>query len=110
MTKEIEESSRKNRVVEHLQELGQEAEYLALWLDCDREGENICYEVIGSIRESFPKDDNIYRAHFSAITEPEIRRAYEDLQRPNKFLAMAVDARQELDLKVEGKRAIVGRG
>ena len=34
--KNIEDSTKKLRIVEHLQELGQEAEYLALWLDCDR--------------------------------------------------------------------------
>ncbi|CAD7932982.1 unnamed protein product [Amoebophrya sp. A120] len=99
-SKEIEDGSRKMRVPEHLQDLAKDCEYLALWLDCDREGENICYEVISIIREHFPTDQNIYRAHFSAITEQEIRRSYDDLRRPNKFLAMSVDARQELDLKV----------
>eukprot|EP00392_Amoebophrya_sp_AT5.2_P018702 g19308.t1 len=107
VTKELEDTSRKMRVPEHmkepdehLQELAKECEYLALWLDCDREGENICYEVISLCREHFPTDGSIYRAHFSAITEQEIWRSYEDLRRPNKFLAMSVDARQELDLKV----------
>ena len=27
----------KNRIVEHFQELAAEADYLALWLDCDKE-------------------------------------------------------------------------
>lgn len=96
--KTIEENTAKNRVVEHLQELASDSEYLALWLDCDKEGENICFEVMslcGNIAR-----DNVYRAHFSALTEPELRYAFNNLGRPDKLLAQAVDARQELDLKI----------
>merc|ERR1719382_2361917 len=96
----IEDTTSKLKVVEHLQELSKEAEYLVLWLDCDREGENIGFEVIGICREDFPNDDNIYRAQFSALTEPEMKRALNTLVRPNKYMSMAVDARQELDLKI----------
>ncbi|CAK0893421.1 unnamed protein product [Prorocentrum cordatum] len=96
----IEDTTAKLKVVEHLQELSKEAEYLVLWLDCDREGENIGFEVIGICREDFPSDENIYRAQFSALTEPEMKRALNTLVRPNKYMSMAVDARQELDLKI----------
>lgn len=96
----VEETTAKLKVVEHLQELAQEAEYLVLWLDCDREGENIGFEVIGICREEFPTDENIYRAQFSALTETEMKRAINTLVRPNKYMSMAVDARQELDLKI----------
>lgn len=96
--KTIEDGTAKNRIVEHFQELAAEADYLALWLDCDKEGENICFEVI-SLCENIPRD-NIYRAQFSALTEPELRGAYNNLGRPDKLAAQAVDARQELDLKI----------
>ncbi|CAK0803917.1 unnamed protein product, partial [Prorocentrum cordatum] len=96
--KTIESHVAKNRVVEHIQELAGESEYMALWLDCDREGENICFEV-SSICGTISAD-NVYRAHFSALTEPEIKQAFRSLGRPDKHLAMAVDARQELDLKI----------
>ena len=91
--KTIEENTAKNRIVEHFQELAQEADYLALWLDCDREGENICFEVI-SLCETIQKE-NIYRAQFSALTEPELKGAFNNLGRPDKLQAQSVDARQD---------------
>ena len=42
----------------------------------------------------------IYRAYFSAITAPDIFKAMRTLKDPNVNQAHAVDARQELDLKV----------
>eukprot|EP00931_Biecheleriopsis_adriatica_P029828 TRINITY_DN17646_c0_g1_i1.p1 TRINITY_DN17646_c0_g1~~TRINITY_DN17646_c0_g1_i1.p1 ORF type:complete len:1244 (+),score=266.91 TRINITY_DN17646_c0_g1_i1:58-3789(+) len=96
--KTVEAHVAKNRIVEHIQELSAEAEYLALWLDCDREGENICYEVLSLCGQI--ETDNVYRAHFSALTQPEIKNAFNHLGRPDKALALAVDARQELDLKI----------
>ena len=81
------------------QELAQEAEYLALWLDCDREGENIGFEVI-SLCQEWIQYDNVYRAKFSALTATELVQAYNNLDRPDKYAAMSVDARQELDLKI----------
>jgi len=97
--KVVEDTTKKLRIVEHLQELAQEAEYLALWLDCDREGENIGFEVISLCNEWIPYD-NVYRAKFSALTAPELVNAYNNLDRPDKYAAMSVDARQEMDLKI----------
>jgi hypothetical protein len=43
---------------------------------------------------------HVFRAKFSAITDSEVKRAMDNLGIPNKNEAMAVDARQELDLRI----------
>eukprot|EP01059_Diplonema_ambulator_P018062 TRINITY_DN3022_c0_g3_i2.p1 TRINITY_DN3022_c0_g3~~TRINITY_DN3022_c0_g3_i2.p1 ORF type:complete len:637 (+),score=157.18 TRINITY_DN3022_c0_g3_i2:91-2001(+) len=98
--KKVEETSAKCKVVEHLQQEADGCDHLVLWLDCDREGENIGYEVISITRESFPDDGCIYRARFSAITKESLDLAFASLHRPDVNLSLAVDARQELDLKI----------
>ncbi|XP_064936988.1 DNA topoisomerase 3-beta-like isoform X2 [Musa acuminata AAA Group] len=95
------ESNPKAHIRRHLYHEAQGCTYLVLWLDCDREGENICYEVIEctGIHETGP-GRIIYRARFSSVTEKDIFNAMENLVGPNKDEALAVDARQEIDLKV----------
>lgn len=86
--------------------LAQEARgcsYLILWLDCDKEGENICFEVMNAVSKSISNvysEQVTYRAKFSAITEKDIKYAMQNLIRPNENEAKCVDARQELDLRV----------
>ncbi|KAJ8984467.1 hypothetical protein NQ317_012533 [Molorchus minor] len=79
-------------------------DYLVLWLDCDKEGENICFEVMGSVAQSMNgnvfSDTVTYRARFSAITDKDIKAAFNNLSHPNENEAKSVDARQELDLRI----------
>jgi DNA topoisomerase-3 len=82
---------------------GRGVDYLVLWLDCDREGENICFEVIECVHSRMNRvrgRQQIFRARFSAVAESDIARAMRTLATPNENESLAVDARQELDLKV----------
>ncbi|KAK3262256.1 hypothetical protein CYMTET_28876, partial [Cymbomonas tetramitiformis] len=99
------ESNPKAHVCEHLQREARGVDYLVLWLDCDREGENICFEVMeNTVAQMRPApgrgEQQVYRAKFSAISKPEIVAAMSSLVVPNRNEALAVDARQELDLKM----------
>ncbi|XP_020586433.1 DNA topoisomerase 3-alpha [Phalaenopsis equestris] len=82
-----------------LEEEARRCQWLVLWLDCDREGENIAFEVV-DVCTSVNSHLNIWRARFSALIDREIHAAVQNLVRPNKLFADAVDARQEIDLRI----------
>eukprot|EP01064_Diplonema_japonicum_P013567 TRINITY_DN2110_c0_g1_i1.p1 TRINITY_DN2110_c0_g1~~TRINITY_DN2110_c0_g1_i1.p1 ORF type:complete len:859 (+),score=191.97 TRINITY_DN2110_c0_g1_i1:37-2613(+) len=94
------EASENARVVNHLRQESKGCTDIVLWLDCDREGENICFEVLNIVRSNIPNWSNTWRAKFSAITKPDLVRAMNNLIKPDENQSNAVDARQELDLKV----------
>ena len=72
---------------------------LIIWTDCDREGENIGFEIIEVCKAVKPNID-VYRAIFSEITNQAVQRAINNLVRPNALVSDAVDARMEIDLRV----------
>lgn len=72
---------------------------LIIWTDCDREGENIGFEVI-EVCTAVKNNLKVYRAKFSEITPTSVKRALQNLEQPNKNISDAVDVRQELDLRI----------
>jgi len=98
------EANANARVCKHLSKESKGCDFIVLWLDCDREGENICFEVLSSsqhkLSTKYAHMQQIFRAKFSAITPTDIARAMSNLGSPNKNEALAVDARQEIDLKL----------
>ena len=70
----------KGGIVKHLEREAKDMEFLVLWLDCDREGENICFEVIQCVEKYMKKclkrgQQTIFRAKFSAVTPKDIEKA-----------------------------------
>lgn len=104
----IVKKAQKGSVVKHLQTEARGCDFVVLWLDCDREGENIAFEVLDCIMHLMKSGgdsgvanyDRVYRAYFSAINPSDISKAYGLLGKPDKCQSLSVDARQELDLKV----------
>ena len=87
-----------------LQREGKNCDYLVLWLDCDKEGENICFEVMEALapvmQVSMYNPQTVYRARFSALTATDIKRAMKSLVLPNKLESLSVEARMEIDLRI----------
>ncbi|XP_061455143.1 DNA topoisomerase 3-alpha [Rhineura floridana] len=77
----------------------QQCQALVVWTDCDREGENIGFEIIHVCKAVKP-NLQVFRARFSEITPGAIRAACENLTQPNQNVSDAVDIRQELDLRI----------
>eukprot|EP00929_Paragymnodinium_shiwhaense_P029928 TRINITY_DN17058_c0_g2_i2.p1 TRINITY_DN17058_c0_g2~~TRINITY_DN17058_c0_g2_i2.p1 ORF type:complete len:1067 (+),score=237.48 TRINITY_DN17058_c0_g2_i2:142-3342(+) len=96
------------RIPEHLQKEAQGCHALVLWLDCDREGENICFEVIGECLPNMAQGmewpgayaNCIYRAQFSSLASVDLQQAMQTLGHPDIRQAHSVDARQEIDLRL----------
>ncbi|XP_038165343.1 DNA topoisomerase 3-alpha [Cyprinodon tularosa] len=82
-----------------LEKEAKQCQALIIWTDCDREGENIGFEVIDVCKAVKP-NLQIFRAKFSEITPNSIRRACETLAEPDANISDAVDVRQELDLRI----------
>lgn len=72
---------------------------LIIWTDCDREGENIGFEII-DVCKAIKPNIKIYRAKFSEITATGIKRALNNLGEPDERQSQAVDVRAELDLRI----------
>ena len=73
--------------------------HLIIWTDCDREGENIGFEVIDLCRQVKP-NLIVFRAKFSEITRRSILSSIKNLIQPDKRASDAVDVRQQLDLRI----------
>ena len=86
-----------------LSDLARGKDILCLWLDCDAEGENICYEVIENTLPYMNKRkyQQIYRAIFSSLSKEDIKDSFNKISNyPDDKLSLSVDARGIIDLKV----------
>ncbi|KAJ8037131.1 DNA topoisomerase 3-alpha [Holothuria leucospilota] len=72
---------------------------LVVWTDCDREGENIGFEII-NVCLAVKRNLQVYRARFSEITPQSVSNACNNLVPPDELVSKAVDVRQELDLRI----------
>nr|XP_034371798.1 DNA topoisomerase 3-beta-1 isoform X2 [Arvicanthis niloticus] len=101
---EKKEANPKLNMVKFLQVEGRGCDYVVLWLDCDKEGENICFEVLDAVLPVMNNAHNgekiVFRARFSSITDTDICNAMTRLSEPDHNEALSVDARQELDLRI----------
>ena len=81
----------------HLQAVSRNVDFIVLWLDCDKEGENICFEVLDICKRNIPYSRNmqrVYRAKFSSIAKKVIQNAFNNLSEgPNYNESLTVDTR-----------------
>nr|CCA26226.1 DNA topoisomerase putative [Albugo laibachii Nc14] len=97
--KQTKNDPNQKKIEKTLQIEARKAQWLVLWLDCDREGENIAFEV-KSICENVNSRLNIFRAKFSALIPHDIKNAVQNLGMLNQNLSLACDARSEIDLRI----------
>ncbi len=84
-------------VLKVLKKEGSKARTVILATDFDREGELIGIDAFGEIKKINSKID-LKRARFSALNSSEIKKAFSHLEQPYFNLALAGEARQDIDL------------
>lgn len=86
--------------------LARQCQAVILWLDCDREGEAIAFEVL-EICQSANRNLRVYRAQFSAFTKRDIEGAMLTLRDPDANLS-AVSLRNFFNFRPwkAGRRSI----
>ncbi|KAI8811291.1 DNA topoisomerase [Cladochytrium replicatum] len=84
---------------QNLQSEARNSQTLVIWTDCDLEGENIGEEVAIVCQQSNPRL-SVKRARFSVVQPREIKQAWDNLVMLDLLQAAAVNARQELDLRI----------
>lgn len=84
-------------IVSRLKFLARSAVTLFIWTDCDREGENIGWEISKVILET--RRVTVYRMRFSGLSQREVLRSFDRLSGLDDRIVRAVDARSEIDLR-----------
>lgn len=82
-------------IKKNIEDLSTNADLVIIWTDCDREGENIGNQI-----QSLVYNKKVKRAQFSAISKHEILKAFDNLCDINQYESDAVEARQEIDLRI----------
>ena len=73
------EANSKMKLIYHLAAEARDCSLLILWLDCDREGENICFEVMSIVQPVMRRENfkQIYRAQFSSLVKADLKKAFQ---------------------------------
>lgn len=76
-----------NNLINHLKKEAEGCSNLVLWLDNDKEGENICFEIVDIALPQMIKmtTRQVFRVKFSSITREDILHAFDSMtEGPNK--------------------------
>jgi DNA topoisomerase-3 len=84
-------------IIRRLKYLARDVETLFIWTDCDREGENIGWEIAHTVSEI--RHVATYRMRFSGLSRQDVQNAFNSLQGLDDRIVKAVDCRSEIDLR-----------
>ena len=101
----------KSNLAENLKAEAADCDKLVLWMNNDREGENICFQILEVVRDHLPafpnfvstprNPQNIFRAKAFSAQQEHIRTAYEQLyDAPDYRESSCYNVRNSFELKV----------